>query len=314
MNLLFTADLHIKLGQKNVPVSWSKNRFSMFLDQLQIMQEKCDLLVLGGDIFDTLPSLQELELYFNLVKSIIIPCVLYPGNHEATGKFTSFFSYLEEVTYDLNPNIEIVTDFCSLKGIDFIPYNKLKCKSYPKPSSNILCTHVRGAIPPHVKPEIDLNLLKNWEIVLAGDLHSYSNSQGNILYPGAPYTIDFHRKKVDTGAIILDTETLQHSWEKFSLPQLLKKTVLDEKEIIKSDFDHTMYEIKGNLSDLSSVKDNPLLDKKILNKQTNELSVNLTGSMCEELNTYLSQVLLLNKSQVSSILSEFENHRGNLHL
>ena len=28
MKVLFTADLHIKLGQKSVPIAWSKSRFS----------------------------------------------------------------------------------------------------------------------------------------------------------------------------------------------------------------------------------------------------------------------------------------------
>ena len=29
MQVLFTADIHIKLGQKNVPVEWAKNRLSI---------------------------------------------------------------------------------------------------------------------------------------------------------------------------------------------------------------------------------------------------------------------------------------------
>ena len=66
---------------------------------------------------------------------------------------------------------------------------------------NICFTHVRGEIPPHVKPEMDLELFAKYDLVLAGDLHSYENSQKNILYPGSPVTTSFHRHNVDTGII-----------------------------------------------------------------------------------------------------------------
>ena len=47
-----------------------------------------------------------------------------------------------------------------------------------------LFTHVRGEIPPHVKPEVDLDRFEDFPIVFAGDLHAHSNSQRNIVYPG----------------------------------------------------------------------------------------------------------------------------------
>ena len=76
MKILFTADLHIKLGQKNVPVEWAKNRYAMFIEQLATVQQDCDLLVLGGDVFDRMPTMDELEVYFDLVASISIPCII----------------------------------------------------------------------------------------------------------------------------------------------------------------------------------------------------------------------------------------------
>ena len=33
--ILFTADWHIKLGQKNVPVPWACTRYQMFFEQVQ---------------------------------------------------------------------------------------------------------------------------------------------------------------------------------------------------------------------------------------------------------------------------------------
>ena len=154
MKVLFTADLHIKLGQKNVPIDWAKNRYNMLWDQLQAIQSECDLFVIGCDVFDKLPNMEELETYFDLVNSCTIDTIIYAGNHEAVKKDTTFLSNLKQVTNRLNPLVTVIDDYCKVENMDFIPYNKLK--QFEKDPFQILgdiCfTHVRGEIPPHVKP------------------------------------------------------------------------------------------------------------------------------------------------------------------
>ena len=75
MKILFSADWHIKLGQKNVPVDWQKNRFRQLFSSIAEVYEaeNCSMLIIGGDIFDKMPSMEELELYFEflLLESII---------------------------------------------------------------------------------------------------------------------------------------------------------------------------------------------------------------------------------------------------
>ena len=58
MTILFTADWHIKLGQKNVPVQWAKNRYRLFFSQVYEVEPKVDLHIIGGDIFDRLPTIE----------------------------------------------------------------------------------------------------------------------------------------------------------------------------------------------------------------------------------------------------------------
>lgn len=317
MKLLFTADIHIKLGQKNVPIPWAKNRYRQLFLEIAKLSKDCDLTVLGGDIFDKVPSIEELELYFELVESIQSDCVIYSGNHEALKKNTTFLSSLERVTQLLNYRVEIVDDFYSRDGIDFIPYNKLK--EWEKDPDNIffslhnrtLCTHVRGNIPPHVKAEVNLEIFNRWKVVLAGDLHSYSNSQLNILYPGSPITTSFHRATVDTGVIIYDTETYEHIWHKLNLPQLIRKTIKAGEEMPATDYHHTIYEVEGDMSELSGMENSELLDKKVLKRDTDTtliLSSELTIE--EEVEEYLRYVLNLNDSSIQSILLEFNNYTG----
>ena len=50
--ILFTADWHIKLGQKNVPVEWATKRYNEFFDQVHQQSESCDMHIIGGDLFD----------------------------------------------------------------------------------------------------------------------------------------------------------------------------------------------------------------------------------------------------------------------
>jgi predicted phosphodiesterase len=317
MNILFIADIHIKLGQKNVPVEWAKRRFELFLEQLKQMQEQADLVVLGGDIFDRLPTMDEVELYFDLMSSIIKECILYPGNHEMVKKDTTFLTYLKRATQRINPLVTIVDDFYTRHNIDFVPYNRLKELETTKYTfqEKILCTHVRGEIPPHVKPEVDLQLFDRWNLVLAGDLHSYENSQRNIIYPGSPYTTSFHRSRVDTGAILLNTTTLEHSWLKFELPQLIKQTIGVHDPKPQTLFDHTIYEIEGDLHELGQLEDSDLIDKKVVKRaQETQLILDPELSLGEEVREYLTYILQLNEDAVALTLKEFYNYSDKLEL
>lgn len=317
MKILFTADIHIKLGQKNVPVEWAKNRFSMFIEQFAEMQKDADYVVIGGDVFDRLPTMDEVELYFDFVASIKKPGFIIPGNHEMIKKDTTFLTNLKKATHRINPLVQIIDDFNSnlLAGdVDFIPYNKLK-EYNPQDidmHGRILITHVRGEIPPHVKPEVDLNLFARWDIVLAGDLHSYENSQRNILYPGSPYTTSFHRNRVDTGCILLDVYTLEHQWLKFNLPQLLKKTIGAEEASTSATataFDHTVYEVQGDMQELGELEDSELITSKVIKRETDSaLILDNEMSLGEEVKEYLTYILELPETTVEAVLKEMQNY------
>lgn len=316
MKLLFTADIHIKLGQKNVPVDWAKNRFRMFIDQLGEMQNQADLVIIGGDVFDRLPTMDEVELYFEFVESFKKPTIIYSGNHEMLKKDTTFLTNLKRSTNRLNPLVTMVDDYHSDLmggGIDIVPYNKLKDfqDNYSTLDfhGRVLCTHVRGEIPPHVKPEINLDLLNRWDIVLAGDLHSYDNSQRNILYPGSPYTTSFHRHSVDTGAILLDYDTLDHAWLKFKLPQLIRKTVGVSDPKPPTDFDHTIYEVEGDMHELGELEDSELIANKVLKRDSDTaLILDQDMSLSEEVSEYLKFILNLPDQTIDLALKELQNY------
>jgi hypothetical protein len=250
-----------------------------------------------------MPTMEELEIYYDLVASIKIPCIIYPGNHESVKKDTTFFTYLKRSTQRLNKLVTVIDDYHKIENMDFIPYNRLKDFKPENFTGEILFTHVRGEIPPHVKPEIDLDLLNQWTVVLAGDLHSYENSQRNILYPGSPCTTSFHRNIVDTGVIIFDSVTLKHEWVLLELPQLIRKTIKAGEEMLATEYHHTIYEIEGDMSELGALEDSSLIDKKIVKRETETaLILDPTMTIAGELQEYLLYILQLPDQTVESIL------------
>lgn len=307
--ILFVADIHIKLGQKNVPLEWAKNRYKLFFEQLLEASKDVDLIILGGDIFDRVPTLEELSLYFDMLGYLRKPTIIYDGNHEASKKGKTFLSYIKSPTTELNTLVNIVDSLEIYDNFSILPYCDLHKKGIFDniPGDRILFTHVRAEIPPHVKPEIDLDLFDKFPMVYAGDLHSHSNTQRNIIYPGSPMTTSFHRGEVETGYLIIEGSSW--TWHKFKLPQLIRKTVSDPAEMVPTSYNHTVYELEGDALALSQVKNSDLLDKKLVRKAS-EASLILTPkmSMTDELVEYLTYILEIPENKIASILKVYDDY------
>jgi DNA repair exonuclease SbcCD nuclease subunit len=307
MKVLFTADLHIKLGQKNIPKAWALRQYEIMFNELNRIfeEQRCDIEIHGGDIFDKVPTMEELALYMEyLWRDPSRGRYIFDGNHEATKKGDTFLKYLNPM---LPTGTALFYGSCSFPPFDIIPYTDLKDLKNIKAENKICLTHVRGAIPPHVKPEVNLDLFKKWDIVFAGDLHAHSNSQKNIVYPGSPRTVTFHRNEVELGVIVFDTDEPKNwKWHKIDVPQLIRKTIYTPEEMIETDFHHTIYELKGNMRDLAKInKDHKLLDKKIIhNEEPPSLDlVNMTIE--EELEKYLSEILKFPKPEIKEVMGVF---------
>ena len=291
--ILFTADWHIKLGQKNVPLPWACSRYELFFEQLKDLENKVDLHIIGGDLFDRMPSMDELTLYFDFVKGVGVRTIIFDGNHEATRKNKTFFDNLIRVTNELNPLVTVITETYYEDNWAILPYADLhKKNSIENIDAEVLFTHVRGEIPPHVVPEVDLSRFDKFDVVFAGDLHAHENTQRNIVYPGSPMTTSFHRNEVKTGCLLIDDD-FSWLWYEFNLPQLIRKTVDNPDEMVQTEWHHTIYEIEGDVQDLAKVKNSELLDKKVVKREM-EATLDLENlTMEEELVKYLTQILKL---------------------
>ncbi len=307
--ILFTADWHIKLGQKNVPAAWATNRYQMFYDQVRELEDDCELHIIGGDLFDRVPSMDELTLYFDFIRGVTIPTIIYDGNHEATRKNKTFFTNLKKATSDVNGLVEVIDTTYVEDDWAILPYADLHRKGCIESiDAEILFTHVRGEIPPHVVPEVDLDRFDKFKTVFAGDLHAHENTQRNIVYPGSPMTTSFHRNRVKTGALLIEDDW-SWTWHEFDLPQLIRKTVSDPDDMIQTDFDHTIYELEGDVQDLAKIKNSELLDKKVVKRQV-EATLNLTSEMSisDELVVYLRDILNLDDDKIKAIIGVYSDY------
>ena len=308
--ILFTADWHIKLGQKNVPMAWACSRYKLFFEKIYELEKDVNLHIIGGDLFDRVPSMDELTLYFDFVKGVSVDTIIFDGNHEATRKNKTFFTNLKRVTEELNPKVKVITETFYLHDWAILPYADLHRKGSIEDIDDVdyLFTHVRGEIPPHVTPEVDLERFDKFKIVFAGDLHAHENTQRNIVYPGSPMTTSFHRNVVKTGYLLIDDDW-SWTWHEFDLPQLLRKTVSSTEEMVQTEWHHTIYEVEGDVSDLSGVKNSDLLDKKVIKRKT-EATLILDKEMTieEELAEYLSYILELEEQKVKKIIGVFSDN------
>ena len=310
--ILFTADWHLKLGQKNVPMEWACSRYKLFFEQIEdvVMKNNVSLHIIGGDLFDRVPSMDELTLYFDFVKNVKCWTIIFDGNHEATKKNKTFFTNLKRVTEELNPHVKVITETFYLHDWCILPYADLHKKNSIEDIDNVdyLFTHVRGEIPPHVSPEVDLSRFDKFKTVFAGDLHAHENTQRNIVYPGSPMSTSFHRNEIKTGYILINDDW-SWTWHEFDMPQLYRKTVTNIEDMIPTEFHHTIYEIEGDVTDLANIKNSELLDKKLL-KKTSESTLALLKEMTveEELALYFTEVLNLDKEKINKILGVFSDY------
>lgn len=309
MKVLFTADWHIKLTSKQVPFQWQWDRYLALFSEIISALQFHDLLVIGGDLFDTEPNSDEIALFLEFYKMKATLCndkrvLIYSGNHDLYSKRKESFlakllAPLPEVTYVDKPTY--------IYGLDVIPYQYIKQIDEIENNSKILLTHVRGDIQPHVKAEINLDYFNSWDLVLAGDLHDYSNSQRNILYPGSPVTTHYMKGLATKGYLSVDTETLEHKFVELELPQLIRKEIESEVNAVEDGFHHYEFIIKGSQQELAAVTSSKI-KKKLTSVEKSDAKLNLTttSTISEELELYFKEVLKFEETRVQKILQLFD--------
>ena len=266
--ILCSADWHIILHKKKVPYEWQTNRFKQMFRKLIALEQSCDVHIIAGDIFDKKPEPDEICLFLSYINSVTIPTYIIPGNHEATKKGESFFEHFTQENAIKNEHVTVFTrngrasvgqaNFC------FFPYGEMQKNNLPQyVGGDILVTHIRGEVPPHVSPEYDFSRLSPWRLCLLGDLHfnhRYGNT--NCYYPGSPLNTTFDRdEKRQYGVDIYDFITDKDYRREFvdlGLPKLIRKRVAAGEPMPEDKVNHVVYEVTGSIDELSRIENTEL--------------------------------------------------------
>ena len=303
MKILSSADWHILLHKKKVPMDWQINRFKLFFEEIFKLETDCDIHILAGDVFEKEPRLDEAALFADFANRASIRTIIIPGNHEATKKGESFLThYLKHEKSINNSNIEIYTENTVIEhnGVKFqlFPYGEMQLDNIPAPvKDSILVTHIRGEVPPHITPEYNFEKLRKWKLILLGDLHfNHKYKDFPAYYPGSPMNVTFDRNTdFKYGVNIINFNNIDDysiDFKVLNLPKLIRKKVDTNTDFVKDDFHHVIYEVEGSIDELSNVINHELLDKKITHKPEEGSKLDLTNSanMKEELEIYLDHI------------------------
>jgi hypothetical protein len=109
--------------------------------------------------------------------------------------------------------------------------------------------------------------------------------------------------------LLFDTDTHEHTWLKFNLPQLIKVTVHAGQQMPATSFDHTIYEVEGDMAELSLVENSELISSKVVKRDTDSaLMLDPEMSLLEEVKEYLTYILELPEDTVEKTLKEMQNY------
>ena len=312
--ILCSADWHILLHKKKVPYNWQVARFKAMFRKLIALEQRCDVHIIAGDIFDKKPEPDEICLFLSYINSVTIPTYIIPGNHEATRKGESFFEYFTQENAIKNENVTVFTrngrasvgeaNFC------FFPYGEMQKDNLPDyVEGDILVTHIRGEVPPHVSPEYDFSRLAPWRLCLLGDLHfNHRYGDSDCYYPGSPLNTTFDRDEkrqygVDIYNFITDKD-YRREFVDLQLPKLIRKRIVAGEPMPEDSVNHVVYEVTGSVDELTKIENTELLDKKIASAPDDSSKLDLKNKTTfEELELYLDYIKIKDKT---AVLSEFK--------
>jgi len=249
----FITDIHFSLAKNP---EWETSRFLQLFKHLQ--QTDSEIIILGGDIFNKKPSIQELKVFYEALASTNKRTIIIDGNHEAITLDSYVYDFIPKVNFEYAKN-EVLSFFDDTVHLHLVGHSGIgNLPTKPLAGKNYLFSHLRCNIPPHIQEEVPVETIASaYDFVYLGDIHSacYSPYE-NVIYSGQPYTTKFVRKETNGHLqLTLTPEGITHEHIELDLPCKIKYTT------------HT-----DNLSILNDVMESRHLYKVIVSGTADELS------------------------------------------
>jgi DNA repair exonuclease SbcCD nuclease subunit len=314
IKILSSGDWHVNLRKKKVPYAWQESRYLQLFAKLHALEKTCDVHIISGDVFDETPNTDEICLVLSYLNAVIIPTLLIPGNHSSTQKGHSFWEHFKRDKSITNTNVylSVENERVTLAGQTFqtFPYGAVQTKRTPTYiPGDILVTHIRGEVPPHISAEYDFELLRDWKLILLSDLHfNHKYRDYPAYYPGSPLNTTFDRDDTRCyGVDIIELRSIDDYVVHFNdlrLPKLIRRTIPVGTIMTPDPIHHVIYEVTGTIDELARVEKNELLDKKMVEKPAGNSILNLKDkTIIEELEVYLNYIKV---AEVDAVIEEYK--------
>lgn len=193
MKLLCTGDFHIK--RKYIPEL--KSIFFQILNKL----EKCDGILIAGDIFDTdCPKPDEIDFFIDFIKRMPkhVKVYIIGGNHGVEQKGISAEMWIRRIGKN------IVYD----ESLLLFSINNFKIRM-----EHINCSESKFGAHNFQKPGVSCKSFKE-DIIILGHIHKPQilSREPLVVHPGSPFAIHFGEQLDQKGVGILEvTDTIRYT-------------------------------------------------------------------------------------------------------
>lgn len=261
MKILFFSDIHFHHTHKYSQIT-TEGFSTRELEHISCAQtildickaEKIDKIVFGGDLYgpvgDALSCQTQcavIEFLSKLSKDYEIDMIV--GNHDCSGYINNQYSHKLEPFKNWR-NINVFDKPYCIDNFVYMPY--CLCDDYAtsflesinNKNEKIVFSHleIKGICLGNdifTQKGIDLDLLKQFKMVLQGHYHSGGSYAKNLQISGSTQRLSFKDKGISKNNIIIyDTDTNKIKRESFKCPDWLTFTDEDIDDILKTDINN----------------------------------------------------------------------------
>ena len=104
---------------------------------------------------------------------------------------------------------------------------------------------------------------------------------------------------------MIDSHNYTREFYDLDLPKLVRRTIQAGEKMRPDSHHHVMYEVTGNIDQLSKIERSDLLDKKVVEKPQEDATLDLKNkTIYEELEIYLNHIKVADTERV---LNEYKS-------
>lgn len=258
MKLAVLSDLHLGKRQYRTEEGslnkYESANYRALVESIEhIKQEKPDVVLIAGDIFDTPnPTVYAMEQFRNMMRELVdYPMLLILGNHDFG--FVNRANGCSAVRTLLDPsmNVKAFAEYepmlVEIGDTAFLLapyiYDKLdNLNAYWQKSLQLFeqstCAHrvclTHGLTENYAlkhteladKFQVPTSVVRLCDVVLIGHIHNpfeYVDGKTLVISPGA--LIDYQAYEQHTGPLFVDTVTREHRWQVIDTPHIIKRTL-----------------------------------------------------------------------------------------